>query len=428
MNKVRYAQVGIGARSNFYYESIVGKYKDKSDLVAFCDTNQTRMNYANSILKDRYNWQEIPTYRSEDYEKMIEKERPDVIIITSIDRTHDKYIVKGMEMGCDIITEKPLTIDEKKAQKILDTVNKTGKKLRVTFNYRYSPYNSKIKELIMNDTIGKVNSIHFEWLLNTKHGADYFRRWHRDKRNSGGLLVHKSTHHFDLVNFWISSIPQIVFSMGDLMFYGKANAEKNGFNSNYYRATNNPLASDDHFALDMMKNQRLKALYLDAEHEDGYIRDQNVFGDGISIEDTIGVMVKYKNNAILTYSLNAYTPYEGYKISFNGTKGRIEAVSLEQEARMTNVDLFHDSKKILSEINVFPMFDKPYKADFAMKEGGHGGGDPVLLEDLFGKPNEDPLNRAASHYDGLMSILTGIAANKSIITGQAVEIDKLLKL
>ena len=68
----------------------------------------------------------------------------------------------------------------------------------------------------MKGVIGEINSVHFEWLLNTRHGADYFRRRHRDKRNSGGLLVHKSTHHFDLVNFWLGTTPKTVFAMGGL--------------------------------------------------------------------------------------------------------------------------------------------------------------------------------------------------------------------
>lgn len=78
--------------------------------------------------------------------------------------------------------------------------------------------------------------MHFEWLLNTEHGADYFRRWHRDKRNSGGLLVHKSTHHFDLVNFWLNSEPETVYAQGDLRFYGKANAEERGVTEFYNRS------------------------------------------------------------------------------------------------------------------------------------------------------------------------------------------------
>ena len=97
----------------------------------------------------------------------------------------------------------------------------------------------------MNDTIGQVTSVHFEWLLNTRHGADYFRRWHRDKRNSGGLLVHKSTHHFDLVNFWIGSHPETVFAFGDLMYYGRENAEARGVTQFYNRATGNKVAKED---------------------------------------------------------------------------------------------------------------------------------------------------------------------------------------
>jgi len=79
-------------------------------------------------------------------------------------------------------------------------------------------------------------------------------------------------------------------------------------------------------------------------------------------------------------------------------------------------------------IRVFPMFGTAYDVEFTEGEGGHGGGDPVLLNDLFGTPVEDEFHRAANHVDGAMSILTGIAANKSIATGRPVEIDSLLQL
>ena len=162
----------------------------------------------------------------------------------------------------------------------------------------------------MDDVIGDVTSVHFEWLLDINHGADYFRRWHRDKRNSGGLLVHKATHHFDLVNFWLGATPVRVFAMGDLLFYGRENAEKRGQDHFYYRATGNPKAVGDPFALHMDQQESLRQMYLEAEEHDGYLRDQNVFGDGISIEDTMAVMVKYSNRALLTYSLNTYLPWE----------------------------------------------------------------------------------------------------------------------
>lgn len=426
-NKKRYVQIGVGGRARFFYEAIVSDFKETSELVAFCDVNQTRMDYANKTIHEVYGMDKVPTYKASQFDQMIHDMKPDAVIVTTIDRTHHTYIIRAMELGCDVISEKPMTTDEVKAQEILDTIKKTGKKLRVTFNYRYAPHNTKIRELIEDDVIGKVFSVHFEWLLNTEHGADYFRRWHRDKRNSGGLLVHKSTHHFDLVNFWLATKPKTVFAMGDLNFYGRENAEKRGVTKFYTRATGDKNAIDDPFALDLSSNEQLKAMYLDAEHEDGYHRDQSVFGDGINIEDTMGVIVRYQNNAILTYSLNAYMPWEGFRVSFNGSKGRIQLSVVERTYVNAGGNKALEGALKQKSIQVYPMFGEPYEVEIIEGKGGHGGGDPLLLNDIFGKPEKDRFNRAASHVDGVMSILTGIAGNKSIATGLPVDIDHLVK-
>ncbi|MDR6880646.1 Gfo/Idh/MocA family oxidoreductase [Bacillus sp. 3255] len=425
--KKKYVLVGSGGRARFFYSAIATDFRETAELLALCDVNQTRMDYAKAQLQHKFDYPEVRTYKAEEFDLMIEREKPDAVIVTSVDRTHHTYMIRAMELGCDVITEKPMTIDEEKCRRILDAVEKTGRNVRVTFNYRYAPHHTKVRELIQDGAIGDVTSVHFEWLLNTKHGADYFRRWHRDKRNSGGLLVHKSTHHFDLVSFWIGSEPVTVFALGDLLFYGRENAEKRGITQFYNRATGNPLAEDDPFALHLDRNGRLKAMYLDAEHEDGYLRDQNVFGDGISIEDTMGVLVQYKNKAILTYSLNAYSPWEGYRIAFNGTKGRLEMTIMEQSYVNSGGDKALEGAIKNKEIRLFPMFGKPYEVEVESGVGGHGGGDPVLLNDIFGEAKEDRFRRAANHLDGARSILVGIAANRAIRTGQPVSVADLLR-
>ena len=86
---------------------------------------------------------------------MIDEMTPDVVIVTTIDRTHDHYIIRAMEKGCDVLTEKPITTDEMKAQAILDAQKRTGRLIRVTFNYRYAPHHSKIRELIRDGAIGR---------------------------------------------------------------------------------------------------------------------------------------------------------------------------------------------------------------------------------------------------------------------------------
>ena len=325
--KKRYCIVGTGGRSEMYIKAILNKFSDHAELVGLCDSNSKRMEFYNKVVLKKHcnNHPDIATYPAQDFDRMIAECKPDTVIVTSMDRTHHKYTCRAMELGCDVISEKPMTIDADKCQQIIDTKKRTGKHLTVTFNYRYAPRNTKIKEVINSGIVGEITSVHFEWLLDTCHGADYFRRWHRDKNNSGGLMVHKSTHHFDLVNWWIDSEPVTVFAMGDLKFYGKANAEKRGITQFYNRARGSEVAAKDPFALHVKADdENLMGLYYNAESEDGYYRDQSVFGDCISIEDNMGVMVRYKNNVVMTYSLCAHCPWEGYRVVFNGTKGRLE--------------------------------------------------------------------------------------------------------
>ncbi|MDQ0091136.1 putative dehydrogenase [Paenibacillus anaericanus] len=425
MSKKKYVIVGTGGRAEFFYSELITTYKETSELVAICDVNQTRMNYANQLLVDKYNYLAVATYKAEDFDRMIEEHKPDFVLVCTIDRTHHKYIIRAMELGCDVISEKPMTTDEEKCKEIFDAIERTGQNLRVTFNYRYAPHNTKIREVIMDGTIGEILSVNFEWLLNTEHGADYFRRWHRDKRNSGGLLVHKSTHHFDLMNFWLDSKPDTVFAMGDLRYYGKENAEKRGITEFYQRAYGSEAAQNDPFALHLDQNEHLKSMYLDAEHEDGYQRDQSVFGDNISIEDTMSVMVKYKNRTVMNYSLNAYMPWEGFIIVFNGTEGRMEVRVTEKSYVNSGGKKENEGALEGMSIVIYPHFKEPYSVEFEQGAGGHGGGDPVMLRDIFEKKQEDRFNRAASHIDGALSIMTGIAANRSIRTGQPVKIDDL---
>lgn len=439
MARKKYAVVGTGGRSRMYINALAGDFKDAGELVALCDSNSSRMEFYNQILAENFDHTPLPCYPAWDFEKMIKEKQPDTVIVTTIDRTHHKYICLAMEMGCDVISEKPMTIDAEKCQQIIDTKKKTGKNLTVTFNYRYSPRNTKIKEIIKSGRIGDVLNVHFEWLLSTSHGADYFRRWHRDKRNSGGLMVHKSTHHFDLVNWWIDAFPRTVFAMGDLLFYGKENAENRGIKQFYSRARGSEKAAKDPFALhvDEKNDKNLMGLYYNAEKEDNYYRDQSVFSDGISIEDTHGVIVRYDNKAIMTYSLNACCAYEGYRATFNGTKGRLEMNIVERGVIPLKGEDFNtfgsygegeDIKNRTPEIILQPHWSNAEEIKYEISDkGGHGGGDTLLMNDIFYGVRDDSLGHAAGYIDGAKSILVGIAANESMKTGLPVDTASLVK-
>lgn len=423
--KTRYVQVGTGHRANMYQNAILDTYSDSCELVGFCDTNPGRMRMAQAKVEKKTGVK-VPLYGADEFDKMIKETNPDIVIVTTVDGYHDKYIVRSLELGKDVITEKPMTVDDVKCRNIIDAKAKTGKNVRVTFNYRYSPVRTQVKDLLMKGTIGDILSVDFHWMLNTHHGADYFRRWHSNKKLSGGLMVHKATHHFDLINWWLSAVPVSVYALGKREFYTPETAKRFGLENYHERCHTCPEKEKCGFEFDLSKDPYLKALYLDNEHHDGYYRDQCIFRPEINIEDTMNVAVKYNTGTTMSYSLNAFNAWEGYYVIFNGTKGRLEHKMEEKMYDTGSVPGEFDGDG--TYIRVFPLRGTGYEVEPWTGTGGHAGGDKVMLDDLF-NPNKkaDKYLRAADQRAGAYSILTGIAANHSFVDNKVIMIEDLVK-
>jgi len=426
--KLKIALIGTGIRGiGFWGKTVVDQYSDIVEFVGLCDINPGRL-----ALAKKYMGVSCNTY--DHFDTMMKDTRPDLLIVTTVDATHHEFIVKGLEYGADVLTEKPMTTDEVKCQQILDAQRKTGKKVRVGFNYRYGTLFSRIKELLAEKTAGRITSVDFHWYLNTYHGADYFRRWHGYREKSGTLLLHKASHHFDLLNWWIDSDPVEVNAYGKLEHYGK----NNPFRGENCRNCSHKAECKFHF--DITKDDHLMKLYVENEKYDGYIRDNCLWRTDINIFDKMAVQIKYANDVQVSYSLTTYSPYEGLTIAFNGMKGRIdswqdlpwrteEKVSQdERHAREMNQEAEEDSSAY-DEIIVSENFGKSELIKVPFARGGHGGGDRRLQDQIFRNPDlPDPLKHAAGLRDGAMAILIGIAARKSIDEGRPVKIDELTDL
>jgi len=422
--KLRICLVGTGIRgSSFWGKRLVDQYSDILEFVGLSDINPGRLEYAKGYIGAK-----CPTFV--DFDEMLKTAKPDLLIVTTVDATHHQFIIKGLEFGCDVLTEKPLSTDEIKLQSILAAERKSGKNLIVGFNYRWSPYSTKIKELLMNKPIGDLTSVDFHWYLNTYHGASYFRRWHGIKSRSGSLWVHKATHHFDLLNWWIDSDPAEVFAYGALEHYGS-----NGpFRGDNCRTCEHKNKCEYYF--DITKDKRLMDLYVSNEKYDGYIRDNCLFRNEIDIYDKMSAQIKYANNVVVNYSLTTYSPFEGWRIAFNGSNGRIEAsldipydhkVSIDQaemHAKEMEQNALEEAKS--QSIIVHKLWSDFDTVLVPVERGGHGGGDERLHDKIFKTPNiKDPYERAAGSRDGVMSAIIGISARKSIDSGNAIKIASL---
>jgi predicted dehydrogenase len=433
-SKRRYVVIGTGHRVRMYLDAMAGDHRDVAELVGLIEPNPGRLAvHVNRLAEAGLDMTGVLTGQPDELADVIARTRADRAIITSPDFTHAGLIVRCLDAGVDVVVEKPLTIDPAGTRRIAEAVARSGRQVVVTHNYRYSPRNSGLKELVKGGSVGTPLSVTFEWVLDTAHGADYFRRWHRDKANSGGLLIHKASHHFDLVNWLLADYPVRVYARGGVRFYGSENAAARGMPARPDRGTHDGPHSP--WELDLRADPQLKALYLDNESYDGYRRDQDVFGPGVTTEDNLAVIVDYGRGATLSYALNAHAPWEGYRIAINGDQGRAELDVVERAAVLVDPE-----GRVLVDPSAVPesssrtggqrlTLQRHWEAaqDVTIKEGegGHGGGDALLLADVFRGPGEDWLERPSSWVDGVRSIAVGMAGNESLRTGLPVTIADL---
>ena len=430
----RVAIVGTGSRARLYTRGLAAR--DQYTVAALCDPSPARMAYHNRLLATagrRAAAQWAPGHFTE----MLARERITDVVVATVDALHDRFIIPALHAGCRVVTEKPMTVDAARCQSILDATSRTGNPLVVAFNYRYHPAYERVWRLLHDQAIGEILSVHFEWLLDVRHGADYFRRWHRQKAHSGGLLVHKASHHFDLVNWWLGSEPGEVFGYGRLGFYGAAAGTRHGLRRDYQRAHNSPRAARDPFALDLAGRPELRELYLDAEADSGYIRDRNVFDGDITIEDDMAVLVRYASGASMSYHLTAYSPWEGCRVVFNGSAGRLELEVVERSwapppgAGDPAGSAIHGEADLANAggatIRLRRLWQPPAGVPVPAGHQGHGGADERMLAALYGptaagEPPEagDVHGLAATGRDGALALAVGVAANESFRTGHPV--------
>jgi len=430
--KLKLAMVGTGGRgTSMWGRDLMARYPDRMTFVGLCDLNPGRVEAGKAIIgTDCRTYSDLHNPMAA-FEKMMAETKPDLVIVTTVDATHHEYIVRSMELGVNVLTEKPMTTDEQKIQKILDTEKKTGMKTRVGHNARYTPYCTKMWELLRAGEIGEITSANLNWYLDTSHGADYFRRWHRLMEKGGSLLLHKASHHFDLLNWLIDSDPKSVYALGSLDFYGK-----NGpFRAENCRTCQHTAQCKFYFDIErptlsaemrdaagvtvQTKISPYKRLYLDCEKYDGYLRDGCVFKNDINIFDKMTASINYANGVHVAYSLTAYSPYEGYRIAFNGTKGRIDAW-IQSSNPAQDVDY--------NEIVLFKNFSKRQYIQIPANSTAHGGSDNLLRDQIFIPGTPDPYKQCAGTRDGAFSCLIGIAARNSIASGQVVNINDLTTL
>lgn len=423
----KYVVCGVSNRCiKMYIGPMVNSFAGQAELVGLLDIDPRRF----EVCKAKYpGLAEVPEYGADEFERMIAETRPDVVIVTGRDDTHARYIVKALEHDLDVVTEKPMATTGADCRRILEAERMSKGKVTVTFNYRYAPIHSRVKEMVLGGLVGRVTSVDLNWYIDTYHGASYFKRWNRTRAGSGGLSIHKSSHHFDLVNWWIGQRPVEAYAYGALNYYGP-DGERNPAREDGRHCGTCEVKADCDYAMRwtsrsremQVKDDHLGSVAADpgrAPYSE-YRPDKCIFDAEIDIEDTYAATVRYDGGALLSYSVNFSLPYEGYRLAINGTKGRIETTEFHAPSRTP-------FPTPVQTIDYFPLFGSKETIHVVHREGGHGGGDPALLEDLFLGPDpRRPYAILSGAEDGAYSVGTGEAVWRSVKEHRPVRIDEVL--
>ena len=299
-----------------------------------------------------------------DYRELLNNPEISVVFIMTPDFLHEEMAVAALEAGKAVYLEKPLAITLEGCDRILETAMRTGSKLFVGHNMRYFPVVLKMKEIIDSGLIGDVQCGWCRHFIN--YGGDaYFRDWHSEQKNTTGLLLQKGAHDIDVMHWLMGTYTKAVVGMGMLSVYDKCARR-----------------SPDTEGCAKWDNSQYPPL------------TQTGFSPIIDVEDHNMIMMQMENGAQATYMQCHYAPDAERNYTFIGTKGRIENIGDSGEA----------------EIHVWTQRGPRKTPDIVYHikpvEGGHGGGDPVTVQNFLDFVR-----------DGVKTNTTPIAARNAVATG-----------
>ena len=420
--------LGCGSRGQEAYGKNFYMLPDKFKITALCDVNPRQI----EIAKKAWGIAEENCFYSE--EEFLKEKRSDALVIATQDRDHVRMCIRALELGYDVLLEKPITPLKEELYALLDAQKKYGGKVVVCHVLRYAPAFVKIKELLNTGKIGKIVCI--DWIEQVAywHQAHSFVRgnWHSEAETSPMILA-KCCHDLDLLQYYVGVKCKSVYSVGDVAFFNPENKPEGASdrcqtckykNDCVYSAERLYVAKRecDFDRLEPLSKEKddarkqgwpFNVVDLSRPITEESIRNayenndygKCVFNGENDVVDNQTVVMKFENGTTANLVMTAFTSGSGRKMTFHGTHGEIE---MNEEADYIRISIYGKGTEFLS---VKDLMRDALKEDF-----GHGGGDVMLVRDFYkalcGEELETTLERSIESH------LMGLAAEESRRTGK----------
>ncbi len=382
---LKMAIIGCGARGKETYGRYAMRENSGLDIVAICDNNPIKL----ASAKEEFDIADEMCFM--DYNELFSLGKiADCIVIANYDQEHFDATMKAIELGYDILLEKPISNSLEECIKIRDFANEKKVKVTVCHVMRYTSYYMYLKKLLKSKVIGDLIAIEQTEDVSYWHMAHAFVRGNfRDSHSTSPMILQKCCHDFDLIMYLTEERPISLTSVGDLRYYKSENAPEGAcdycvnckedciFNAaNFYLGlyddkVNNHLDTNvwplSQVAETPTREKILKSLETTNWGKCVFKSDNNVV-------DHQFTTIKLEKGTIATLTMIGFSNDGGRQTHCYGTKGE---VYLDEQRRTIEVSIFGQKKKTI------------YFDDLSKDFSGHGGGDNEMMREFVDYLNSE---------------------------------------
>lgn len=390
--------LGAGNRGNVYGNYGV-KYPEELDIIGVAEPiaiRRKRYTEKHKIKKKHIfnTWEDVFKV----------KKFADAIIITTPDDLHYGPCMAALEMGYDVLLEKPISPSEKECRDILELSEKKGRIVAVCHVLRYAPYFIKLRQIIESGVLGKVVSMqHFEPIEHVHMAHSYVRgNWHNSTQTTPIILA-KSCHDLDIIKWMLQKRCTDIQAFGALSWFNKKNAPAGSTG----RCMDGCKVESTcpYSALKIYHRDRQRTYVFDLPEEESkqgeaildYLKNTNygrcVYRMENDQPDHYTCNILFEDEVTASFSMEAFTSYHGRRTRIMGSLG-----------------------DIVGDMNHFVHTDflTGEKTKWEQKTDGHGGGDWKLVSDwIQGVANQDASLLSSTIAASIESHVMGFSAEKS---------------
>lgn len=372
------AILGGGSRGLDTYANFMNK-TGHFDIVAVCDVRPVRLEFA----QEKYNVKKENCFLKE--EEFFKEKRADVLVIATQDQDHVRQAIKALELGYDVLLEKPITPKKEECLALLDAQKKYNHKVVVCHVLRYAPVYLHVAQLIKDGVIGKLVDIHAIEQVSFWHIAHSFVRgnW-RNSDTTSPMILAKCCHDMDLLQFYANSKCKTVSSIGSLSFFKKENQPKDASNRcQTCKYIDTCPYSAKYVYVQRWKNAKCPETMwpqnvVCTEHpltEERIIKayESNDYGRCVfdcdnNVVDHQETNILFENGVTANLCMTGFTGSNGRIYKFHGTYGEID---LDEERRELVIKRFAQKDEVITFSQLPDV------------TGGHGGGDMGLVNAFY---------------------------------------------